>query len=490
MRQQPVAVALAVVALAAIVVLGGVTGSTAARVPPPRLVTAPITSATLVCPNIAGAAVATSTRAIVADVASALSPPSQSTGTVTATVLARKKSTKAPLTLAPAAAINSRPKVSETVSIGATGSVAASLVADQIGLTTTGRYRGLSSVGCVAPATDWWFAGADGRVGFTDVLTLANPAPTAADVTVSLWGPKGPLAATTLQAVRVHAMSVMHIKIASVAPDTPTIAVHVHASSGAVTAALIHRRITALQSDGSDFMPATDPPSRSAVVAGFATGLGPRRLILADPGALSATVSVRLVTRTGTFAPAGDNQIVVPAGHTRAVDLDKAFGGTTGAVELTSDQPVIAQGLSVTLAKAGRPDLMWLAATPALLGSAGVADGRELTGGHCLLLLTAPQAPAQVRVTTPAGGSRLISVPAGRSISVDVTSAIQPSAGEPGGGTWPFVVTAVGSAPVYGVRVLQFTGPRGALITDQPLLALPTPIVLPMVRQDPRIATR
>jgi Family of unknown function (DUF5719) len=199
---------------------------------------------------------------------------------------------------------------------------------------------------------------------------------------------------------------------------------------------------------------------------------------------------VRLVTRTGSFAPAGDNQIVVPAGHTRAIDLDKAFGGTTGAVALTSDQPVIAQGLSVTPAKGGRPDLMWLAATPPLVGSAGIADGRELTGGHCLLLLSAPQGTAQVRVTTPAGGSSLITVPAGRSVSVDVTTAIQPRAGEPGGGAWPFVVTTVGSAPVYGVRVLQFAGPHGALITDQPLLALPTPTVLPVVRQDPRIATR
>jgi hypothetical protein len=178
MRRQPVAVAIAVIALAVLVVLGGVTGSTAARVPPPRLATAPITSATLVCPTITGAAVATSTRAIIADVASALSPPSQSTGTVTATVLARKKSTKTPLSLAPAAAINSRPKVSETVSIGATGSVAASLVADQIGLTSSGRYRGLSSVGCVAPATDWWFVAGNGfGISAVNLVYASLPGP-------------------------------------------------------------------------------------------------------------------------------------------------------------------------------------------------------------------------------------------------------------------------------------------------------------------------
>jgi hypothetical protein len=51
-------------------------------------------------------------------------------------------------------------------------------------------------------------------------------------------------------------------------------------------------------------------------------------------------------------------------------------------------------------------------------------------------------------------------------------------------------VTSTGAGPVYGVRVLSFAGAHGALITGEPLVALPTPIVLPAVRSNPRIAMR
>lgn len=490
MRRLPIAGALAVMALVGVAVWGTASGSVASRVAPVRVATAPITSATLVCPDINGEAIATSTTAVAADLASALSPPSQSSGTVTATVLARKKSKKTALSLVPVAFVSSRPKTDQTVSIGASGSVAASLVADQVGLTSTGRYRGLYGVGCAAPSTDWWFAGTDGRVGFTDVLTIANPAPIAAEVTISMWSGKGLLSTPSLESIRIRSLSTTHIKIASVAPDVGTLAVHVHATSGAVTAALIDRRTSGLLSDGADYIPATQPPARSAVVAGFASGSGARQLFLANPGTLDATVNLRLVTRLGSFAPAGDNQVVVPAGHTRVIILDRAFAGTTGAVEVTSDQPVVAEGFSVTSGAPHRPDLMWLAATRPLVGSAGIATGREPDGGHCLLLLTAPKAAAQVRVSTPSGQTSTISVPASRSVVVDITATIHPSAGQPGSGSWAFVVTSLGSAPVYGVRVLQFSGAHGALITDEPLVALPTPIVLPAVRRDPRIAMR
>lgn len=489
MRRPPIAVLIALVALVALAVVGGVTGSTASHAARPSVATAPVTSATLVCPDVGGAATATTSYAIAADVAAALSPPSKSAGTVTATVLARAKSKRTTVSPSPEVVVGSQPKTDEAIAIAANGSVAASLVADQGLLTSTGRYRALSGVRCVAPATDWWFAGADGRVGFSDVLAVANPAPTAAEVTITLWGAKGPVATTRLETMRVPPMSATRIGIATIAPDLATLAVHVHATSGAVSASLLDRRTAALRSDGGDYLPATAAPGRSAVVAGFAPGPGPRQLVLADPGSLAATVDLRLVTSSGSFTPAGDNQVVVRAGHTLVVSLDRAFDRTTGAVALTSDQPVSAEGLSVTTST-HRPDLMWLAAAAPLVGSAGFALGRAPDGGHTLLLLSAPKAAGQVQVTTPEGGSRSITVPAGRSVTVDITTTVKPAKVVTGTGSWPFVVTSTGAGPVYGVRVLSFAGAHGALITGEPLVALPTPIVLPAVRSNPRIAMR
>jgi Family of unknown function (DUF5719) len=490
MRRLPLAAAGAVIALVAVAVAGSVIGSTALPAPRPVITTAPVTSATLVCPDINGRAVNTVTRAAAADVATFLTPPSQSTGAVTSMALVGRKSKRTPLVLSPIAVVRSQPKLNPTIAIRGSGSVAASLVADLVTETSLGRERALAGVRCAAPATDWWFAGADGRVGFHDVLTLANPAPTAANVAISMWSAKGALPATSLQSVRVPATSTLRIGISSIAPDVATIAVHVHATSGAVTAAMVDRRTSALLSDGGDFMPATLAPARSAVVAGFAAGKGPRRLYLADPGPLAATVTLRLVTRSGSFTPAGDNQVVVRAGHTKVVTLDRAFAGTTGAVALTSDQPVVAQGMSRTSAPPHRPDLMWLAATAPLRGSTGIATGREPDGGRCFLLLSAPQGQAQVQITTPAGGSSTISVPAGHSVAVDITATIRVAPGQPGAASWPFVVTSTGSAPVYGMRMLTFSGAHGALVTGEPLVTLPAAIALPAVHADPRIAMR
>jgi hypothetical protein len=482
----PVAIVIVVLVMAVIVIVGTVTGSTAKAPVPPTIPTAPVTSATLVCPDIAGRPTGTTSTGALADVAGALSPPSQSSGNVTGTVLEATRSQTTPIHLGPTAVLPSVAKKSQTVALTATGSVAATLAADQVTESLNTRIRALSGASCVAPATDWWFAGADGRVGYTDTLVLANPAPTPALVAVSLWGAKGPLLTARLGVVRLAPQSHLAIAIASRAPDVATIALHVHAHSGAVTAAVFDQRTAALKSDGADFLPATLPPSRSQVVSGFAAGTGSRDLVIANPGDVDATVGLRLVTATGSFVPSGASQVVVRAGHTRTVDLDRAFDGVSGAVQLSSDQPVVAQGLLIATARPPlRPDLMWLAATAPISGPAAIADGKEPDGGQTLLLLTAPQGAAQVRVSTPAGQSRTISVAAGHSIEVDITATVKAA-----GNDWPFVVTPIGTAPVYGVRVLRFKGATGELITGQPLVALPKPIPLPPVSENQRIATR
>jgi hypothetical protein len=470
----------------AVVVVSFITGSTAAKRGASATGTAAVTARTVVCPAMIGALPNTTTTASVADVRTAIAPRPRSGGGVVASTLLGRKTKTSTLHPSPVATVKSHSGETFATSVEAEGPIAASLAADEISETASaGRYRALIGSNCQAPATNWWFVGADGRVGFTDTLTLANPAPTTADVAVSLWTAKGSILPPHLDAVSVPGRSRVTIGIASIAPDTATIALHVHANSGSVVAALVDRRFSAIKSDGADFVPPTASPARAGLIPGFIAGTGPRRLWLADPGQLDATVNLKLVTKSGTFSPSGVNQVVVHQQHTKVIDLTKVFGGQTGAVEWTSDQPVVGEGLVVLTDPGLRPDLTWLAAVPPLSGPAAIANGSEPDGGKAILVLTAPGGAATAKLTTTAGKSRTINVAAGTSLAVDVTATI-------GAGSNPaaFVVTPMGVAPVYGIRLLSFRGAHGALISSEPLLSLPHPIQLPLVREDPRVAVR
>jgi hypothetical protein len=478
------------VALVVLAIVGGLAGSDAAAPTAATPAFAPVTTRTLVCPQINGTASDITSNAVVANLAGALSPPSTSTGTVTATVMGGAKRTTTVLAARPISVVRSVPNHNETIAVKAIGSVAASITADAQSLVSGGRNRGLYGVACAEPQTDWWFVGADGRVGFADSLMLADPSATPASVELSLWGGRGPSSNSQVDMVRVPAGAVVTVPIAKVAPDRAFLAVHVHTSSGSVTAALLDRRTAALNSRGGDYIPPTLPPARAAVVPGFASGAGSRQLLLTDPGLVDATVSLRLVTPSGSFVPAGDQQVVVHAGHTTVVTLDRAFAGSTGAVTYTSTRPVVAGGLSEAVARQQRPDLAWLAATAPIEGSAAVATGRAPLGGTCRLLLSAPSGAATVEVRTPSGSHTTIKVPAGRSVAVDITDFINGSRAHPAAVSWPFAVNVTGPAAVYGVRELFTSGAHGPLVSSEPLVDLPAPLRLPVVRENPRLATR
>ncbi|HVW81765.1 MAG TPA: DUF5719 family protein [Mycobacteriales bacterium] len=474
------------VALVAVLLVSFLTGSTAAKRSDAPVGTAPVTARILACPVVNGQPRYTHGSAAAADLSSAVSSAPSVTGSTVVTTLFGTKSHTSPVDLNPTDSLQTSGLHSEAVAYSTKGTTAAYVVADEVIDTDEGRYRSLAGGNCLPPATDWWFVGGSGKVGYTDRLFLANPAKTPADVVVTAWTPKGPVSTPRISDIVVAPQSKYTVGVYAFAPNIPDVAVHVHVESGAVTAALLDRHTSGVDPEGGDLVPPTQPPSRHGVIAGFPDGSGPRALVVANPGLTDATVTVQVVTTQGEYTPSSLKSFVVGPGTTKEVDLARALSGDTGAVLLSSDQPVIASGRS-TAAPGGRldPDYFWDAVTPAISGPAAVAIGREPDGGQCLLLLSAPQGAASVRLTTPSGGNHVISVPARHSVELDVTDMVKSAST-----TWPFVVTPVGTAPVYGVRVLHFAGAHGALNTAEPLTPLPGPIPLPPVHEDPRLASR
>src|SRR5205823_13679256 len=94
-----------------------------------------------------------------------------------------------PLTLRPSALLR-KGAAYGPVSVAATGPGADGVVVSQTSLIYTGVGRGLSDLSCLPATTDEWFVGADGRVGFADLMFMVNASDDIANVALTFWSAK------------------------------------------------------------------------------------------------------------------------------------------------------------------------------------------------------------------------------------------------------------------------------------------------------------
>jgi hypothetical protein len=435
---------------------------------PPRPESAPITAATVVCPDPEGARI------------SALTPPGRAPGRV------QVPGTPVALTSPGTAWSTEVKKAPGPWTFGASGSLAAGLTVEQ-----TSEDHGLAGLRCPAPASDLWFVG-PGPADAEDVelsLTNVDDRPVSADL--AALSPDGSIENVGGQGVTVgpHAGQVIHIgdDVAGFGPAAASaklIALHVRIGSGRLAAAVRVRR-----DKGADWLPAGSAATR-LVVPGVPSGKGRRRLLIAVPGRDQATVRVQVMSSDGTFAPGG--QDTVQAAALAVTPFDLGLGGKPAGLRLISDRPVIA----ALVAEQG-DDFAVTAATPALGASSPgptgpsssrptdpgrppgrppgglVADARDQT----TLLLTAPDRPAVVRLTQvaaqgPVGAPQDVRVPAGRTAEV----AIPPPGGSADRGL--SIVPQPGSGPVYAARLLKIKGAGITLLPVEPArVAVPVPEV-------------
>ena len=474
--------AVAVVLLAALVVGVTLTRPEATSGRALRSSSQPVTTTDLVCPNVSGTDSSPSTFTV-ANVAAALPGGGHGHVRVRTTPLSGPK---AKTTALPSRALN-RVRVTSTTAptlIEADGRGAGAVVANQSRLIGGGVLRSLFSAPCLEPATDWWITGADGRVGYTDTLVLANPGTTLVNLTVSVWSAKGRIEPPKLQSFTVEPKSAQLLNVASYAPDGAFLTLHVHANSGRLVSAVLDRRVSGITPAGLDWIPPTQPPANDLVVPGYLGGPGSRHLVLADPGDRDATVTLRLATPSGNFAPAGHQTVVVRAGHAADVDLTSSLAASPGAVLVHSDQPVTAAGVSSAGALNSRdhPDIQWQPAAAPVTGPAVLADNTPPFDRNEPVYLTAPDAAAKMRVATTTGRSRVLSVRAGRTLAWDPEAVFGTAA------HGPLVFTPVSGGTVYVSRTLFAYGAHGPLVTAEQPTLLPAEISLPVAVRDDRVA--
>lgn len=460
-----------------------------------RAGSAPVDSVTLVCPAVVGTPAGLVTTMSVADLGPAL-PEVRGRADVSAaplTAVAQNPSAKPapggpssrPFTLVarPVATVRKTTAYGAVV-LTARGPGAARVAADQVAMQGQGLGRAVTDSACLPPAGDWWFAGGDGEVGYDVGVVLANPTDTLANVALTAWSTGGELRLAGLDALTIPPRSAMALKMASFAPNARDVAIHVHAASGSIVAAVTERRIYGINPGGSDWIPPTVAPATNFVVAGLPSGGGSRQLQIANPGDRDASVALRIMTRSGNFEPAGHQSVVVPAGRTTDVDLSSAIADEPAAIVGTSDQPVIAEARMTAHARTELDDTSWLPAAPPMSAPAGVAANSPPFNQDVYLVLAAPHNAVRVRIAMPTGQTAVVTAPAGRTARIDLRAALHVN------NVGALALVPLDPDPVYAARVLYAKGTHGPLITTEVPLVLPVPIVLPPAVEDPRAATR
>ncbi|HXH80418.1 DUF5719 family protein [Nocardioides sp.] len=246
-----------------------------------------------------------------------------------------------------------RPPADDTLVIDGTArtGLKASYVAQAEGELASGlvgtRYGEGAATACGAPQPQQWFTGVGAAPEHFSTLELVNPdgGPAVADVTV--LGPDGPLEVPALRGVTVPGGRTLRFDLSEVVPSRDELALQVLVSRGRLGVHVVDQVDEVGRGVRTrDWLPAQGEPDTSAYLLGLGGTSGERTLVVANPGDSEARVSLEVITKESQFAPADLDEIRVPPGSTKTVDLtdllaDRTTRGATGLV-LDATTPVTA----------------------------------------------------------------------------------------------------------------------------------------------------
>lgn len=504
---------VAVLALATATVVG------ASRLPAPRsaadgpaLVAVPASAATAVCPGPLIMPKASSNARFnpapvpPATSVSVLSAPDEGTSGAGTVRALSSSAVLAPLSLdVPSAALTGTTgPVVVRAEPGSTGG--ARVAATAVGLVTDGDLRGLSAETCTAPTSDAWLVGGSTDLGRTAVLVLVNPGSTAAEVGVEAWGPNGRLdLAGGSQVVPPHGSR--SVTLEAVAAAQRSIAVHVRATGGQVSAWVQDGAVRGFTPAGADLVVPGSAPAQRVTVPGLLVEAstvdspGAPVLRLLAPGASGTRATVSLLGSDGPVTLPGAGTVDLAAGSVTDLPLGGLPAGQYTVV-VEADQPVVAAaeysrvGTPGALDTQPRVERAWAAAAPPAAGLVVPAPGTVDT-----LVVGAvprsgdPTAQGSGAAASVTGTLRLLrsdgSVLDEHQVSVDAGTTA----------AWPLAKLVADPTQVAGVSLITTDGPvdaSWALVAERAqadgtlvslLLPAPEPAAAGRiaVRQDPHV---
>ena len=357
----------------------------------------------------------------------------------------------------------------------AAGTTAPGFTAQQ----TTTNGSSISGTSCTESATDFWFVGADSNKGSNDYVELTNVEDVSSDVDIRIFNASGEVEGTQASNIEVPADQTVSLLLSALLGPGNTgtsLAVHVIVHTGRIAAAL-HADSG---SEGADWIPATTLAT-SQVIAGLPGDLSDATLVVADPGAADADLSIHLAWQGGLIVPSGHDSIHVKAGQVTSVDLGAITKGQPAALVLTPSGvgqtvPFVA-GVQVVRGKSGSTDTGYLAGAVSI-GQRATAAGNA-AGTTTLLLSNPGTTAASVKVgSLGAGGAPVVQTV---QVAAGTTVSVTPQA-PTGGGTFAVTVEPVSGGPVYAARMIGTKDGPG--FTIQQLTDDRSTVQIPQVVQD------
>ena len=220
-------------------------------------------------------------------------------------------------------------------------------------------------------------------------LRLVNPDASEAAVDLTLYGADGEIQSLGARGIALAAHQERTIALSILTSEATPVGVAFKASRGrAAVMAVTQTQTSATASAPSQL-------GTSHLIPGVPAGATSTVVVLANPGETRATANLTAFGTTPAYQPQGGGNISIPAHSSVSVPLENALLGEASAIQVSSDEPVMA-GLSFTLGDAAQ-------VAPVTMATSLVT----FTAPGGVLQLTNPgQAEVQATVTaTGAGGA-------------------------------------------------------------------------------------
>lgn len=184
---------------------------------------------------------------------------------------------------------------------------------------------------CAPPEADLWFSGLGAGPTHGSVIELINPDEANGVADITIFSEEGILDVPALRGIAVPGDSSTRLSLAEIIPRRGQLGARVSVSRGRLGVSVSDLNDELGAGDVStEWLPAQSVPATSNLLLGLPDG-GQHQLVITNPGADEASVSVQVLTPSAPFIPTGVAQLQVPPESVGVLSVSDVVSEAVGA---------------------------------------------------------------------------------------------------------------------------------------------------------------